>query len=135
MKKFTIFLILLFFASAILFHPDRVSVGSGIAERFIQRLSVFEENGDAVTHHLDIIQEVKIELEYLKTSYHSIPDTFDNAGTLQGIFLLLKTLTITVLDVLAVPIVLTYAFIVFLIDSIILIFNLLSLLDLFTIKI
>lgn len=135
MKKFTIFLILLFFASAILFHPDRVSVGSGVAERFIQRLSFFEENGDAATHHFDILQEVKTELEYLELSYQSIPDTFDNAGTIQGIFIVLETLAITVMDVLAIPLVLIGALIVFIVDSIILIFNLLSLLDLFTIKI
>ena len=134
MKKFTIFLILLFFTSAILFHPDRVSVGSGVADRFIERLSVFEENGDAVIHHIDILQEVKTELEYLELSYQGIPDTFDNAGTIRGIFMLLKTLTITVMDVLAIPLVIIGAVVVFLVDAIILIFNLLSLLDLFTIK-
>ena len=135
MKKFTIFLILLFFAAAILFHPDRVSVGSGVAERFIQRLSVFEESGDTAVHHFDILKEVKTELEYLELSYQSIPDTFDNAGTIQGIFMVLKTLATTVMDVLAIPLVLIGALIVFLVDSIILIFNLLSLLDLFTINI
>lgn len=131
MKKVTIFLILLFFSSAIIFHPDRVSVGSGVAERFIQRLYVFEESGDAATHHFDILQEVKTELEYLELSYQSIPDTFDNAGTIQGIFMVLETLAITIMDVLAIPLVLIGAIIVFIVDAIILIFNLLSLLDLF----
>lgn len=131
MKKVTIFLILLFFASAIIFHPDRVSVGSGVAERFIQRLYIFEENGDRAIHHFDILQEVKTELEYLEISYQSIPDTFENAGTLQGIFMVLETLATTIMDVLAIPLVLIGAIIVFIVDSIILIFNLLSLLDFF----
>lgn len=135
MKKFTIFLILLFFASAILFHPDRVSVGSGVAERFIQRLSVFEESGNDAIYHFDIIKEVKTELEYLEISYRSIPDTFDNAGTLQGIFMVLETLAITIMDVLAIPLAIIGALIVFLVDSIVLILNLLSLFDLFTINI
>lgn len=135
MKKFTIFLILLFFVSAILFRPDRVTVGSGVAERFIERLSVFEESGDTATHHFDILKEVKTELEYLEISYKSIPDTFETAGTLQGIYMLLKALGTTIMDVLSIPLVLLGAVIVFIVDAIVLIFNLLSLLDLFTIKI
>lgn len=135
MKKFTIFLILLFFASAILFHPDRVTVGSGVTERFLERLSVFEESGNDAIVHFDVLKEVKTELEYLEVSYQSIPDTFDNAGTLQGIFMVLETLAITIMDVLAIPLALIGALIVFLVDAIVLILNLLSLLDLFTIKI
>ena len=135
MKKLTIFLILLFFASALLLHPDRVSVGSGVAERFIHRLYVFQENGDTAIQHFDMLQEVKTQLEHLELSYQSIPDTFDNAGTIQGIFVVLETLALTIMDVLAIPLVVLGAVIVFIVDAIVFIFNLLSLLELFTITI
>lgn len=135
MKKLTIFLILLFFASSLLLHPDSVTVGSGVAERFIYRLYVFQENGDTALHHFDMLQEVKTQLEFLELSYQSIPDTFDNAGTIQGIFMVLETLAITIMDVLAIPLVLLGSVIVFIVDAIVFIFNLLSLLDLFTIRI
>lgn len=135
MKKLTIFLILLFFTAAIFIHPDRVSVGPAVAERFIEHLYVFEENGITAKYHFNLLQEIKTELEYLELSYKSIPDTFDNAGTLQGIFMLLETLAVTILDIVAVPLIIIGAIIVLIIDAIIIIFNLLSMLDIFTINI
>lgn len=135
MKKLTIFLILLFFTAAIFIHPDRVSVGSGIAERFIEHLHVFEENGNTAKYHFDLLQEVKTELEYLELSYKSIPDTFNNAGTFQGIFMLLETLAVTIFDIAAVPLAIVGLIIVFIIDAIIFIFNLLSMFNIFTINI
>lgn len=135
MKKFTIFIILLFFVTAVWYHPSRVSVGTGVTERFIERLSVFEDSANSASIHVDLLTELKTELEFLELRYTSIPDTFNQAGTITGIFTLLETLTITILDVVAVPLYILGTLVVFIIDAIILIFNLLSLLDLFTIKV
>lgn len=135
MKKLTIFLILMFFISALFFHPDRVKVGTGVAERFIVHLYEFEEYGETAKYHFDILEDLKYELEYLEISYKSIPDTFENAGTIQGIFLVLETLAITLMDVIAMPLYLAAVIIVFIVDAIILMFKLVSFIDIFTFNI
>lgn len=135
MKKFTIFLILLFFITAIWHNPSRVSVGTGVTERFIERLAVFEDSANSAFIHVDILSELKANLEFLTFRYTSVPDTFDQYGTLNGIFTLLETVAITIVDICAAPFYLLTVLIAFIIDAIILVFNLLSLLDLFTVTI
>lgn len=135
MKNFTIFLIILFFVAAIFFQPERVTVGSAVTEKLIEHLYVFEDTGNTAKQNFDILKEIKTELEYLQISYKSIPDTFSNSGTLQGIFTVLETLATTIMDVLSIPLIFLGAAIVFIVDAIVLIFNLLSLLNIFTISI
>lgn len=133
MKKLTIFLILLFFISAIFFNPDNVTVGTAVTDRLLENFSVFEDLSSSAVDHLNRIEHVKIGLQQVTIEYVNIPDTFESAGTLQGIGQLLYSLVLTISYVFSVPLIILGVLISFIIDAITLIFNLLSLLDIFKI--
>lgn len=135
MKKVCIFFILLYIATCCFYRPDLVSVGTGVADKFITRLDTFEDSAETAWVHLDLLSELKYSLESLKYSYSVLPDVFTQDGVLQGVLVTLRTLTETVLSVTAAPLYILGVLVVFIVDAISLIFNLFTLIDIFTVNI
>ena len=130
MKHLIIFLVILFFISAIWYAPDNVMVGSGLAERLISRIDSFSDVANTARLHMDYLQVMKNELEYIKIQVHSIPSSFDESG-ISGLVTITRVLANVVIDTAALPLLLATYMITFIIDAIVIVFKFLDFFTLF----
>ena len=131
MKYLIIFLVILFFISAIWYAPENVRVGSGLSERLMTRIESFSDVANTARLHMDYLQVLKNELEYIKLQIHSIPTSFDESG-ISGLVTLTRVIATVVIDTAALPLLLATYMITFIIDAIVIVFKFLDFFTLFT---
>lgn len=119
MKKFTIFLIILFFISAIWFGPANVEVGTSLTDRVLLKIDNFSDAANNTRSHQTILEDLQLELEALEFTYQSIPDVFTDQGTLVGLMRVVEFIGLIIMDIFAVPLALVAYVVAFLIDAII----------------
>lgn len=131
MKYLIIFLVILFFLSAIWYAPQNVHVGSGLSERLINRIAAFSDVANTARAHMDYMQVMKNELEYIKLQVHSIPTSFDESG-LAGLVTITRVLATVVIDTVSLPLLIATYLIAFIIDAITIVFQFFNFFTLFT---
>jgi hypothetical protein len=131
MKYLIIFLVILFFISAIWYAPQNVHVGTGLAERLMTRIESFSEVANTARTHMDYLEVIKRELEFIKTDVHSVPSSFNQSG-INGLITLTRVIASIVIDITALPLFLLTYVIAFIIDSIVIIFKFFDFFTLFT---
>lgn len=131
MKKITILLIVLFIASVLWFGLEDVEVKPGITDLLVFQFGEFSEAASDARNHLDTLTDLKDKLLGLYLNVGSIPDEFREAGTIQGIFFTLRYLVELLTAVLIVPFYLVKTLVLFIIDAIKMVFELLDFMNIF----
>lgn len=133
MKKIIIFFMCLYIFTCCIYSPSNVQVGTGFTERFIVNLEDYSDAAGNSFTHLDLITDIKIEIVYLQERFQSVPGrlTSPDEPSLLGIYYLLETFAMCVVDVLSLPLYLVGFLFVFIVDTINLILNTVDLLDVF----
>lgn len=131
MKKITIFLMVLFIASVLWYGLEDIEIRPGITDVLIYQFGEFSEAASDARNHLDSLRDLKDKLLGLYLNVGSIPDEFREAGTIKGIFFTLRYLVELLTAVLIVPFHLGKTLVLFIIDAIKMVFELLDFMNIF----
>lgn len=96
MKYFIIFLLCFFVVAAFFLGPDKVGIKAGITDNFIDSLEMFSEFATIAKDDITFMQDLSNDLENLTLNYESVPDTFEEEGTLKGLMQVLKSIGLTI---------------------------------------
>lgn len=131
MKKLTIFLIILFVLSCIWLGPDNVENRAAITDRFLMKVENLSEKCENARYHITYVSDTIFELKDVVLTISDIPDQFENAGTLAGIFSVIYFIASMIKQTVVVPIVIIGHFIFLLVDLLSIVLALLDFLTLF----
>ena len=133
MKKFIIFLLCLFVIAGFVFSPEEVGIRKGLTENFIFNIETFSFLYETSKEHLTLVEKISNDLQNIKIEYTQIPDTFENSGTIKGIFQLLKAIELSLILPFTVILRILEVIIQVIVDAVLLVLTIMDFFRIFTI--